>query len=139
MVDVPEQKSLFLELGDIIRIKAPTNEDMNEHTFYIDYLDEEGNVITIDIIDDLNLTKQTLELMDGEFTDKSIEGVELLSRPEEKGYARQNNLTPGSWITLRFGGDLPTIINGKITGLEEDMIEITTFPEGKKIGDATAL
>ena len=133
MADVPEQKSLFLELGDIIRIKAPTNEDMNEHTFYIDYLDEEGNIITIDIIDDSTLVKQTLELVDGEFTDESIEEVELLSRPTEKGYARQNNLTPGSWITLRFGGDLPTIINGQITGLEEDMIEITTFPEGKKI------
>ena len=28
-----EEKSLFLELGDIIRIKAPTNEDLNDHTF----------------------------------------------------------------------------------------------------------
>ena len=133
MTDVPKQESLFLELGDIIRIKAPTNENINEHTFFIDYLDEEGNTVTIDIIDDSTLTKQTIEVIDGEFTDESIEGVELLSRAKEKGYARQNNLIPGYWITLRFGGELPTIINGKITGLEEDMIEITTFPDNKKI------
>ena len=80
MTDVPKQESLFLELGDIIRIKAQTNENINEHTFFIDYLDEEGNTVTIDIIDDSTLTKQTIEVIDGEFTDESIEGVELLSR-----------------------------------------------------------
>ena len=28
-------------------------------------------------------------------------------------------------ISIEFGGDVPTIINGEITNLEEDMIEIT--------------
>ena len=35
------EESLFLELGDIIRINAPTNEDINEHVFFIDYIDTE--------------------------------------------------------------------------------------------------
>ena len=39
MADIPKPESLFLELGDIIRVKAPTNEDLNEHTLYIDYID----------------------------------------------------------------------------------------------------
>ena len=52
MTNVSDEESLFLELGDIIRIKAPTNEDLNDHVFYIDYLDEEGDTITLDIIDD---------------------------------------------------------------------------------------
>jgi len=133
MTNVSDEESLFLELGDIIRIKAPTNEDLNDHVFYIDYLDEEGDTITMDIIDDSTLAKSTLTLINGEFSDTSIDGVELLNRAKEKGYARQNNLVTGSWITLRFGGDLPTTINGEITGLEEDMIEITTYPSTLRV------
>ena len=62
MTNVPEEKSLFLELGDIIRIKAPTNESLNERVFFIDYLDEEGQTIAMDIIDDKTLSKSTLNI-----------------------------------------------------------------------------
>ena len=37
-------------------------------------------------------------------------------------YAEQNNLTPGTWINLTLGGDVPTIIVGQIRNLENDMI-----------------
>ena len=40
---------------------------------------------------------------------------------------------PPNWISIQFGGDIPTIINGQITDLEEDMIGITTFPDKKEI------
>ena len=32
-----------------------------------------------------------------------------------------------NWISIQFGGDIPTIINGQITDLEEDMIGINNF------------
>ena len=58
--------------------------------------------------------------------------ITLLSRSEETGYAKQNLITyqiHGS--ILHIGGEVPTIITGQITNLEEDMIEITTFPDLK--------
>ena len=121
--------SLFLELGDIIKINAPSNIEINEHVFIIDYIDSDN----IYIVDDTTLVQTNLALTDGDFNDKSIENIEILSRSDEKGYARQNNLLPGKTITIRFGGSIPTTINGTITQLEEDMIEIKTFPENNVI------
>ena len=43
-------------------------------------------------------------------------------------YTFQNGLTIGTWISIQFGGDLPTIITGQIIDLEEDMIGIKTYP-----------
>jgi hypothetical protein len=51
-----------------------------------------------------------------------------LDRHQFPGYAKQNGLTIGKWINISFGGDLPTIITGQITDLEEDMIEVKTYP-----------
>jgi hypothetical protein len=39
-------------------------------------------------------------------------------------------LLPGTWVDILFGGDAPVIITGEITNLEEDMIEIKSYPEG---------
>jgi len=115
-----------LELGDIIEIIAPTNSDINEMVVIITYIDNEKlkliNVTTYQHYK-LNITS------DGFFTDESITQINILSRSNEKGYARQNNLLPHTWIDLHFGGDIPAIITGEITNLEADMIEITTFPE----------
>ena len=76
---------------------------------------------------DLNITE------DGFFSDESIIGIHLLNRSEEKGYARQHNLLPKTWIDIHFGGEIPIIVTGEITNLEEDQIEITTYPEMKTI------
>ena len=38
-------------------------------------------------------------------------------------------MLPETWVNIYFGGDIPTIITGQITDLEEDMIEIKTHPE----------
>ncbi len=35
-----QQEDFYLELGDIIKINAPDNSDLDNKTFYIDYLDE---------------------------------------------------------------------------------------------------
>ena len=114
-----------VKLGDIIEIKAPSNDLLNDNTFFIDYIDERR----LAIIDVATLETAYLNLDKGTLTDESIHEIILLSRAEEAGYARQNKLVPGTWIELHIGGDVSTIITGEITGLEEDQIEITTVPE----------
>ena len=87
----------------------------------------------MDILDVETLNKSVLTITDGNLDDQSIETIEIISKPGEEGFARQNNLLPGTWITLQLGGDIPMTINGEITNLEEDMIEINTWPDNQKI------
>jgi hypothetical protein len=54
----------------------------------------------------------------------------LLSRNPLLGYAKQNQLLPNTWVNIYFSGEFPAILTGQITNLEEDMIELTTYPEG---------
>jgi len=119
-----------LELGDIIEIVSPSNDELHEMTFFITYIDSQKIVI-------LNVsTGNTYELNSteqGGFSDESIIGIHILNRSEEKGYARQNNLLPKTWVDIHFGGEIPIIVTGEITDLEEDTIEITTYPEIKNI------
>ncbi len=124
-----QQEEFYLELGDIIKMNAPENSDLDGKTFYIDYLDK--NRATI--VDPDTLAEYVLDILEGNFTDESIQSIEILSRPEEVGYARQNGLTTGAWISIQFGGEVPLTVNGQITDLEEDMIEITTYGNNKKI------
>ena len=63
--------------------------------------------------------------------DESIENIKILKKNDEKGFARQNNLVVGKNISIEFGGQVPFFINGKITNLEEDMIEITTYSDNR--------
>ena len=121
-------KTIELQLGDIIKISDPSNERIDEQTFMIDYLD--SSMVKMTNTDSLeSLTLQISEdLIIGNGT---IHSISLLNRLPNKGYAKQNNLVPGTWINLHFGGEIPSILTGEITNLEEDMIEITTFPEGE--------
>merc|ERR1712118_47709 len=98
-----------------------------------------GNIFIINYLDNSyveligpSIDEPILLNIDGKgfFRDKSIENIEVLSYPEKEGYALQNELIPNKWISIRFGGDLPTTINGEITNLENDMIEVTTYPSG---------
>jgi hypothetical protein len=146
-----EVVSLSIELGDIIKIIAPSNRDIHDHMFLVDYVSAAGaaglsgasisaaggsgglsrasisaaggsdrkiKLIDVDSLDEVILKLDAT----GNLTDESITTIELLSRAEEKGYARQNNLVVSTWVNIRFGGDIPTIITGMITNLEEDMI-----------------
>ena len=110
---------IYLQLGDIIKINAPTNPELNERIFFINNINERK----ITIIQDYDTKSITLNISpDGYFNDESINNIDILSRSEVKGYARQNGLIPNTWIDIHFIGDIP--ITGKITNLEEDMIEI---------------
>lgn len=118
-----------LELGDIIEITAPSNNDINEMTGFITYIDERK----INLVSTSTGKTHILTFDEGLLSDESITDIHLLNRSEEKGFARQNNLLPKTWIDIRFGGEMPSIITGEITNLEEDMIEITTLPDMKVI------
>jgi len=117
-----------LQLGDIIQISAPNDSDINEHIYYIVYIDE--NNIRLEEADG---REQILTLTDGNLDNESIESIRIKSRAEEIGYARQNNFMNGVWIDIYFNGDLPITLTGKITNLEEDRIEVTTFPDNDVI------
>lgn len=121
----PESSSIDLGLGDIIQIIAPSNPAINEQIYLIIYIDEEK----IKLIN--TATSVTLLLTvspKGGFTDESITSIVILNSPEHPGYAMQNGLVIGTWISIQFGGDLPTIITGQIIDLEDDMIGIKTYP-----------
>ena len=115
-------KLIQLQLGDIIELFDPKNENLNEQTFYIDYIDESKMLL----INESTLESVKLKIDEnGIIGDGTITKLIIKSRSKEKGYAKQNNLLPGTCVNIYFGGDLPLIITGEITNLENDMIEIT--------------
>tara|TARA_Y200000002_G_scaffold383222_1_gene404148 strand:- start:4000 stop:10041 length:6042 start_codon:yes stop_codon:yes gene_type:complete len=130
MVDNKDKTSIPLLLGDIIKITSPTNDILNDQTFIIDFINQERVVL----INTSTLEPSTIQIQeDGVFGDGSVTDISLVYRNKEKGYARQNKLLPGVWVNINFGGDIPTIITGQITDLEEDMIELKSHPGGEII------
>jgi hypothetical protein len=121
---------ISLELGDIIRIEAPTNDEFHEQTFYVIYIDTDiPENVSVSIVNIANFDKKEIRIIDGRYlSDESITNIALLARNPESGYARQHGLLPDTWIDIRFGGEFPTVITGQITNLEDDMIEVTTYP-----------
>lgn len=120
-----DSENIVLKLGTIIRIISSSNEELHDNVFIINYLDNQiVELISPNIEEPIFLNIDN----NGYFRDKSIETIEILSHPDVEGYAKQNNLLPNKWISIRFGGDLPTTINGQITNLENDMIELTIYP-----------
>ena len=119
-----------LMLGDIITLHAPQNDVFHERSFIIDFIDARK----IRLIDTDTLQFSLLNITDdGKLMDTTIRGIDLLSRKDELGYARQNKLLPGVWINIYFGGDVPSTLTGQITDLEEDMIEIKLYPSQETI------
>jgi len=119
-----QEISIILRLGDVIVIQAPTNEILNENTFIIEYIDPEK--IKLVNVEDFEKTQLRIN-RNGLIGDGSITEIKIISSNPNRGYARQNNLVTGTWINIYFGGDMPLIITGQITDLEEDMIEIKTI------------
>jgi len=123
-------ESLSIKLGDFIKIIAPTQQEIHDRVFLVDYIS--SRKIKLIDIESLDVTVLKMDAA-GNLNNESITSIELMSRPDERGYARQNNLVVSTWVDIRFGGDIPTIITGMITDLEEDMIEIRTYPEDEMI------
>lgn len=118
-------EGIVIELGDIIQLTAPTNAEYDQNTYYVLYVSQSK----IRLIDTSTFVMHLLYLDENSaITDESITQIAILARNPEKGYARQNHLLPKTWVDVHIGGELPDIITGEITDLEEDMIEITTYP-----------
>ena len=119
----PKQKEILLQLGDIILISDPSNEILNDNVFLIEYIDP----YKLKLINSETFEKTILQISPNRVIgDGNIKSIKVISSNQESGYARQNDLLPGTWINIYFGGEIPTVITGKITNLEEDMIEIRT-------------
>mgnify|MGYP000074740593 CR=1 FL=1 len=123
------QQNVALRLGDIIRLKSPSSRH-GEHNkvFLVTYISSDR----IDLAGE-DTTSLQIPIRDGKLVDTDLTGIEILSRSGEAGYARQNGLLPDNWVDIHFGGDVPAVFTGKITDLDEDMIEIQTHPDGHKI------
>ena len=120
MASEPIEQSINIQVGDIIEFVAPTDSHINQKTFLIKYLDKEKlNVIGQDGVEvTININE------DGSLRNESIASIAILSRADSPSYARQNGLVPNQWVDLHFGGELPVIMTGLITNLDEDQIEI---------------
>lgn len=125
MASEPIEHSINLQVGDIIEFVSPADSQINQKTFLIKYLDKEKlNVIGQDGVEvTININE------DGSLRNESIESIAILSRADSPSYARQNGLVPNQWIDLHFGGELPVIMTGLITNLDEDQIEIKLVDE----------
>jgi hypothetical protein len=121
--DQEKNGEILLKLGDIILITDPTNEILNNNVFLIEYIDPKK----IKLINSETYEKIVLPISsEGIIGDGSITSIKIISSNPEQGYARQNDLLPGTWINIYFGGEIPVVITGEITNLEEDMIEVKT-------------
>ena len=119
-----KEKEVLLKLGDIILISDPTNEILNDNIFLIEYIDPSK----IKLINSETFEKIVLPIAtDGLIGDGNIKAIKVISSNPENGFARQNELLPGTWVNIYFSGEIPTVITGEITNLEEDMIEIRTI------------
>ena len=121
-----KKTSVILRLGDVIVIQAATNEILNNNTFLIEYIDRDK----IKIVNAETFDKSQLRInKNGGIGDGSITKINIISSNPNRGYARQHDLITGKWINIYFGGDVPLIITGQITDLEEDMIEVKTMDD----------
>jgi hypothetical protein len=119
-----------LQLGDIIKINDPSNQTINGQIFFIEYIDP----TKIRLINTDTLLKTELRIQpDKKIGNGTINEIVLLKRNKDAGFAKQNGLVPNTWVTIYFGGDIPSVITGKITNLEEDMIELKIYPSGDTI------
>lgn len=116
----------FIELGYIIQLIAPSNLEYHQQTFIVVYC----SPTLIKLLNTSTSQNVSLILNDlSQITEESITEIKILSRDTEKGFARQNRLLPDTWVDIRFSGDVPFIVTGQIQFIEEDQIEIKSYPD----------
>jgi hypothetical protein len=110
--------NIILQLGDIIEIFDETNDSLNKNIFLIDYISK----TFIRLIGKEKLLEFDIE--NGILKGTNITEINILSRATSPSFSLQNNLITGKWINIYFFGDIPFVLVGLITNLENDMIEV---------------
>jgi len=120
----------IIELGDIVKFIAPENDKLHDASYFVSFVDPLSMLELIHVG-----TMQTLRLpiVKGKLLEENIQHIHVISRSAHKGYARQNGLFPGTWLTIEFGGEIPAIVTAQITALTEDMITLLTFPDNETL------
>tara|TARA_X000000368_G_scaffold419082_1_gene422215 strand:- start:4659 stop:10388 length:5730 start_codon:yes stop_codon:yes gene_type:complete len=113
-------KKYELQLGDIIELDAPSNPDLHNKTFYINFINKEKILL---LSEEKIITLSFDE--EGKLLEESIENILLLHREKSASFIVQNNLKINTNISIYFGEPNPNIINALITNIEKDMIELT--------------
>lgn len=111
----------ILQYGDIIQIIDPTNDTLNNNIFMVDYI----SPYFMRLIGKEKIIE--FDINDGIIGNNTITEINIISRATSPSYAIQNNLITGKWINIYFSGDIPLIIVGVITNLENDVIEVKTI------------
>jgi hypothetical protein len=120
----PITNNINLQLGDIIQLDAPSNSSLHDKIYFIKFINQEKIVLlNADKIITLNISQS------GKLEEESIANILLLSRHKSPSFVAQNNLEMKKYISIYFGEPIPKVVNGIITNIENDMIEITTLPE----------
>lgn len=122
MSEAPQiEERVSLQLGDIIEIEAPTDETIDKQIFFLEYID--SNELHL-----VNAKQKTIFKIDssGAITNYLVTSFNILSRRKQLGYAEQNNLVPGTLISIYFRDGDDLTITGRVKNLEEDQIEIET-------------
>lgn len=114
-----------LELGDIIKLFSSKLEHYNDKVFVITFLNNENLVLQNIVSNEVH----QLPIKNGVLLNKLIDNIHLLKRHQEKGFVQQNKMTVNMWIDIigKYNKDLPFSFTGKITNIEEDMIEVELY------------
>ena len=56
----------------------------------------------IKLINDGNLKYVIFDILNGVIDEKTIDSIDIIHKSDKKGYARQNNLIPGKWISINI-------------------------------------
>jgi hypothetical protein len=122
--ELPSIYNISLQLGDIIQLDAPTNSSLHDKIYFIKFINKE-KIVLIDAAKIITLTLA----QNGKLEEESISNIILLSRHKSPSFVVQNNLEIKKYISIYFGEPIPKVLNGLITNIENDMIEVTTLPE----------
>ena len=92
-----EKINIKLQLGDIIQLDSPSNNDLNDKIFFIKFINTKKLVL-------LNEEKEiTLDISDeGKLLEESISNILLLNRHDSPSFAIQNNLTLNKAFFLQY-------------------------------------
>jgi len=115
--------SVNLQLGDIIKLDAPTNSGLHDKVYFIKFINK-SKVVLVNSDGTLTLTLTQL----GKLEEESIANIIILSRVSSPSFVVQNNLAVKKYISIYFGEPVPSVINGFISNIENDMIEVTIVP-----------